>query len=329
MFIDRKEVESVPYLVLRRAEVQLHSAVECGDFRRARGDQRLYENIRRGTKFQAGTGRCSFGFNLKTHSAGLASVLQVWTVPVDAVRMQYNILYHTRYFSLGTCSSPPSFDPRFVGTAIGFSHAWRHAEKETMSDSKPDSPASRRALIGDKYELKEKLGKGNYGDVFLAVDKKTGEKYAAKVLRKKQNWSVEEFQARVMQEVAALQMVRHQNIIQLIDHLRDESEEKFWVIMKLATGQRPFMLQLRPFQAAKLTCMSAGGELMERILKRFHSGRGYTESEVSKIIGDILSACAHMHVRRIVHCDLKPENILYEHSGEDAHLCLVDFGFAQ
>lgn len=53
-------------------------------------------------------------------------------------------------------------------------------------------------------------------------------------------------------------MVRHENIIQLVDYLRDEAEDKFWVIMQLATG----------------------GDMMKRVCERFKAKRAYTESEV-------------------------------------------------
>ena len=110
------------------------------------------------------------------------------------------------------------------------------------------------------------------------------------------------------QEVSTQQMVSHTNIIQLVDHLSDGIEEgKHWVIMQLATG----------------------GELMNRIIKKFSSKMQYTEKEVATIIGDVLRACEHMHKRHIVHCDLKPENILYENEAEDSCLCIADFGFAQ
>jgi hypothetical protein len=55
-------------------------------------------------------------------------------------------------------------------------------------------------------------------------------------------------------------MVRHQNIIELIDHLPDgQQDDKHWVIMQLATG----------------------GELMQRIIKKFQNNMRYTEKEVS------------------------------------------------
>jgi serine/threonine protein kinase len=65
----------------------------------------------------------------------------------------------------------------------------------------------------------------------------------------------------VLQEIATLQMVRHKNIIALIDHLPDgEQDDKHWVIMQLATG----------------------GELMQRIIQKFQNNMRYTEKEVKQ-----------------------------------------------
>ncbi|EKX41987.1 hypothetical protein GUITHDRAFT_88213, partial [Guillardia theta CCMP2712] len=175
-----------------------------------------------------------------------------------------------------------------------------------MSSDETTSEQPARPIITEKYKLLGKLGQGNYGHVYLAQDLETNEKVAAKVLFKKPYWSATEFQTRVAKEVTALQQVHHRNIIKLLNHFRDENDERYWVIMKLATG----------------------GELMDRILHRFENGKGYTEAEVSRIISDVLSALKHMHDRRIVHCDLKPENILFETPDEDSNLCIVDLGFA-
>mmetsp|Transcript_21530 Transcript_21530/g.54089 ORF Transcript_21530/g.54089 Transcript_21530/m.54089 type:complete len:720 (-) Transcript_21530:213-2372(-) len=162
--------------------------------------------------------------------------------------------------------------------------------------------------LQDLYELRGLLGKGNYGEVWQAQHKETGELFAAKSIIQKENWSAEEFNIRIDQEVTTHQMVSQKNIIQLYHHLRDAEEDgKHWVIMQLATG----------------------GELMQRLLKKFVQGMRYTEKEVAAMVSDVLHACAHMHERCIVHCDLKPDNILYAHEGPDSWLCVADFGFAQ
>jgi hypothetical protein len=53
--------------------------------------------------------------------------------------------------------------------------------------------------LKDVYELKERLGKGNYGDVMLAVHKATGRRYAAKSIHRKEHWGKDEFVKRVAQ----------------------------------------------------------------------------------------------------------------------------------
>lgn len=53
--------------------------------------------------------------------------------------------------------------------------------------------------LRDVYELKHALGKGNYGDVLLVENKRTGQQHAAKSIHKKAHWTVQEFQKRVAQ----------------------------------------------------------------------------------------------------------------------------------
>ncbi len=62
-----------------------------------------------------------------------------------------------------------------------------------------ESGARRRPLFHEKYDLVKELGSGAYGGVYLAKDKDSGERVAAKVLKKKSNWTPEVFQKRVMQ----------------------------------------------------------------------------------------------------------------------------------
>lgn len=60
--------------------------------------------------------------------------------------------------------------------------------------------------------------------------------------------------------------------------------------------------------------------------KKKLSGQSYTESELTKILSDILSALSYIHAKGIIHKDIKPANILVNRPGQ---IHLIDFGAAR
>jgi len=69
--------------------------------------------------------------------------------------------------------------------------------------------------LQDKYEVRQKLGKGKFGLVRLGINKKTGEKVAIKVMSKKEmnNQDLE----LVKTEIEILKICQQPNIIRLFD----------------------------------------------------------------------------------------------------------------
>lgn len=66
-----------------------------------------------------------------------------------------------------------------------------------------------------KYEIGPKLGNGKFGLVKLATNKKTGEKYAAKFMSKKEMSNVDLELVRT--EIEILKVCQHPNIIRIFD----------------------------------------------------------------------------------------------------------------
>jgi serine/threonine protein kinase len=52
----------------------------------------------------------------------------------------------------------------------------------------------------------------------------------------------------------------------------------------------------------------------------------FSESEVRKILRDLLQGLAEMARKNVIHRDLKPENIMFRRDGRD--VVIVDFGLA-
>ena len=73
-----------------------------------------------------------------------------------------------------------------------------------------------------------------------------------------------------------------------------------------------------------------GGNLFDRVLKKYKNGEHLSEHYVSNILKMIGDALKYMYVvRTIVHCNLRPENILFLSKRDDSPIKIVDFGFSK
>jgi len=156
------------------------------------------------------------------------------------------------------------------------------------------------ATLESVYDLKDELGKGAFSIVYLAVNKKNGEKVAVKTIDKKAA-STQQDQARLKTEVEILKKVRHPNIVCLKDMF--ETSDKLYLIMELVTG----------------------GELFDKIVEKGQ----YSEKDASVIVKNLLSAVEYLHACNIAHRDLKPENLLLKGGANDTDVMLSDFGLSK
>ncbi|XP_043933929.1 MAP kinase-activated protein kinase 3 [Protopterus annectens] len=158
----------------------------------------------------------------------------------------------------------------------------------------------KKNAITDNYRVSNQvLGLGINGKVLECYDKKTGEKYALKLL-------YESPKARREVELhwrasGVPHIVRIQDVYENMYH-----------------GKRCILIVME--------CMQ-GGELFTRIQQR--GDQAFTEREASEIMRDIGTAIQHLHSVNIAHRDLKPENLLYTSRETNAVLKLTDFGFAK
>jgi len=152
--------------------------------------------------------------------------------------------------------------------------------------------------ITEEYELQDELGVGSYGKVLRAIDKRTGQVRAIKVVAKSSISPKDKNQ--LMEEVRLLSNLDHPNIVKLYELVEDS--KNFYIISELLTG----------------------GELFDRILQKDH----LTEQGAACIMYQVLSAVAYCHKFGVVHRDLKPENILFDTLNDDT-VKVIDFGLAQ
>jgi len=154
--------------------------------------------------------------------------------------------------------------------------------------------------IEDNYDVGDELGKGAFSIVKKAINKKTGEKVAVKVIDKKAASTPQDTQ-RLKTEVEILKKVNHPNIVCLKDMY--VTPEKLCLIMELVTG----------------------GELFDKIVEKGQ----YSEKDASAVVKKMLQAVEYLHSINIAHRDLKPENLLLKGDGTDTDVMLSDFGLSK
>jgi len=151
--------------------------------------------------------------------------------------------------------------------------------------------------LNDVYDMKDEIGKGAFSVVHMALNRKTGDKVAIKIIDKKM---AEQDEKRLKTEVEILKKVKHPNIVGLKDLF--ETDDKLYLVMELVTG----------------------GELFDKIVEKGQ----YTEKEASIVVRKMLSAVAYLHGLGITHRDLKPENLLLK-AEDDTGVMLSDFGLSK
>lgn len=157
------------------------------------------------------------------------------------------------------------------------------------------------------WEMKERLGMGGFGHVYLYQHLDTGEKMAVKLCRldlnskNKDRWS---------REIQIMKRLSHINVVQA----RDVPEE----LLSIAINDLPLL--------AMEYC--SRGDL-RKVLNKPENCCGLKESEILSLLKDIGAGIQYLHENKIIHRDLKPENIvLQDINGEFLHK-IIDLGYAK
>ena len=141
------------------------------------------------------------------------------------------------------------------------------------------------------------LGKGMFGNVFLAVNPEKGTLYALKTVsrRKIETYEIEE---NILLERRMLLQIDHPLIVKLIKTFKDN--KRLYFLMEFVKGQDLFDV------------------LRQMGLLNDPDARFYTAS--------MLLMMDHLHERDIIYRDLKPENVMVDEYGYPK---LIDFGTAK
>eukprot|EP00039_Didymoeca_costata_P019872 m.339237 g.339237 ORF g.339237 m.339237 type:complete len:778 (+) comp18716_c0_seq1:219-2552(+) len=157
-------------------------------------------------------------------------------------------------------------------------------------------------LSRNQIEMKNKLGEGEYGEVWRGILKGTGENegmvanVAIKTLKKAE--SSNEF----MKEAEAMIILHHENLVSMYG---------------VCTTSDPYLI---------VTELCENGSLDKHLLKRKRNKAWLRLSDINKMVLDTVSGMAYLEENFCVHRDLACRNILLN----EQSICKVaDFGFAR
>ena len=152
-------------------------------------------------------------------------------------------------------------------------------------------------IIGDRYEIQEKIGTGGTADVYRALDRKLNRPVAMKVL--KQEFSENDnFVSKFRSEAQSAAGLMHPNIV----NVYDVGNEKgiYYIVMELVDG-----ITLKKYIEKK-----------SRL----------TVKEAVSIAIQVAMGLEAAHNNHIIHRDIKPQNIIIS---KDGKVKMTDFGIAK
>jgi len=175
---------------------------------------------------------------------------------------------------------------------VGLSSILRRMQQSETKDSSLEA----------KYKItsSKPIGEGAFGQVFLGIERKTGEKVAIKKIWK-------EFTNRqdCQREMSALLHIKehggHPHICSL--HENFDEAQHYALVLDLING----------------------GELFDRLVEN----GAYSELDASRLMREVVSAMNFMHGIGLVHGDLKPENLMLSQTHESPIIKVVDFGCSE
>ncbi|ORY08915.1 kinase-like domain-containing protein [Clohesyomyces aquaticus] len=200
-----------------------------------------------------------------------------------------------------------SFDPstRMNNARVHFEETLTTIAEEAASPAGTKTTDRRSLPLGasselriDHFEIGGPLGRGKFGQVFLARHRPTNYICALKYLSKV-HVSGEKEERLVRRELEIHQNVTHPNILHFLSWFHDE--KNVYLVLEYACG----------------------GNLFHHLRKQ--PNFRFTENVAAEYVAQMAEALLYLHTKNIMHRDIKPENILLGLHGE---IKLADFGYS-
>ncbi|CAL8381633.1 unnamed protein product [Boreogadus saida] len=152
--------------------------------------------------------------------------------------------------------------------------------------------------VTDKYDLGQIVKTEEFCEIFRAKDRNTLKMYTCKKFLKKDGRKVRKA---AKNEITILKMVKHHNILQLVDTF--ETKKEYFLFVEIATGR----------------------EVFDWILDQGY----YSERDTSNVVRQVLEAVAYLHSLKVVHRNLKLENLVYFNRLKHSKIVISDFQLAK
>lgn len=146
------------------------------------------------------------------------------------------------------------------------------------------------------FDIGKPLGKGKFGNVYLAREKRSKFIVALKVLFKSQLQSAG-VEHQLRREIEIQSHLRHPHVLRLYGYFHDKT--RVYLILEYAPQ----------------------GELYKELQK----ANRFDDKRAATYIAQMAHALQYCHKKRVIHRDIKPENILLGLKGE---LKIADFGWS-
>ncbi|XP_053119835.1 aurora kinase B [Hemicordylus capensis] len=160
----------------------------------------------------------------------------------------------------------------------------------------PAQERPERVLTIHDFEIGRPLGKGKFGNVYLAREKESKFIVALKVLFKSQ-MEKEGVEHQLRREIEIQCHLSHPNILRLYNYFHDKS--RVYLILEYAPR----------------------GELYKELQKY----QRFDEKRTATYMEELADALIYCHSKKVIHRDIKPENLLMGLKGE---LKIADFGWS-
>jgi len=169
----------------------------------------------------------------------------------------------------------------------------------------PEGVTAGIALLANRYEIGDVIGRGGMATVHVGTDTRLGRKVAVKLL-KPSLANDPAFRIRFRQEAQAAARMAHPTIVRVYDAGEETVTETSG-----AEVQVPYIV-MEYVEGRALSDIVAEGPL--------------DPSEAVRITEGILTALEYSHRAGVVHRDIKPANVMVAHNGQ---VKVMDFGIAR